>query len=158
MERKQQDGKTELLEVVETKQGDLQGLGAVDGHPLAAVQARREDVRIQHFLSNQKAIQDHRQNEQQDSAKSLRLLGMLPDAFRYQDAGKEGSLIKLNFNTNPAFHPSGREAQVFHHMEGSIWFDPTDKRLARISRRLNSDVQFGVGILAPLAPVEHSLF
>lgn len=149
-ETKQQGDKTQLLEIVETKQGNLQRVVAVDGRPLAPQLVRNEDARIQHLLHNPQALQNQLRKEERDIASERRLLGMLPDAFRYQDAAKEGALVKLDFTPNPTFHPSRREAQVFHHMEGSIWLDPVHKRLARISGHLTSEVKFGGGILGHL--------
>lgn len=150
-ETKQQSGKTELIEIVETKHGDLQRVVAVNGNPLMPQEVQKEDARIQHLVSSSQTLRNQRQVEEQDSAKERNLLGMLPDAFRFQDAGSEGALIKFDFTPNLAYHPRSREAQVFHYMEGTIWFDPTEKRLARISGRLTSEVKFGGGILGHLA-------
>jgi hypothetical protein len=149
-EIKSQDGKTQLLKVVETKQGDLQRLLAVNSRPLAPGPEKNEEARIQHLLNDQEAFQKQRRKQQQDCEETVHLLRMLDEAFIYQDAGKEGALRKLDFKPNPAFHPPSHEGEVFHHMVGAIWLDTDQKRLGRMSGRLTSEVKFGWGVLGHL--------
>jgi len=144
-EIKSYDGKTQLFKVVETKQGDLERLLAVNGQPLAPGPEKNEEARIQHLLDDREAFQKQRRKQQQDCEETVRLLRMLDEAFIYQDAGKEGALRKLDFKPNPAFHPPSHEGEVYHHMEGAIWLDTDQKRLARMSGRLTSEVKFGWG-------------
>jgi hypothetical protein len=63
---------------------------------------------------------------------------------------KDGNRIKLKSAPNPSFHPSSHEAEVFHHMEGTLTLDLDQKRLAEISGHLNSPVKFGGGLLGHL--------
>ncbi len=148
---KSQEGKNELIEVIETKQGSLQRIVAVNGHPLEPGPEQNEDARIQHLLHDREAFQKQRRKAQQDFAEELRLLQMLDEAFIYQDEGKDGTLRKLNFKPNRAFHPPNHEGEVFHHMEGTVWLDMEQKRLVRMSGVLTSDVKFGWGVLGHLA-------
>ena len=150
-ETKEQGGKTQRLEIVETGQGDLWRVVAVNGQPLTPQQEHDEDGRIHQFLSNPQMLQNQRQKQQKDLASERHLLSILPDAFRFQDAGKDGVLVKLDFVPNPAFHPSDREEQVFHHLEGSVWLDPIHKRVARVTGHVTSEVKFGGGILGHVA-------
>ncbi len=150
-EIKREDGKTQSIVVVETRQCDLDRVVAVNGRPLGPGPAKNEDLRIQHLISDRKALEDQRRKEDHDFAGELRLLRMLPDAFIYRETGRSGSLVKLDFRPNPDFRPSDREGDVFHHMSGTVWFDASQKRLARISGRLTSEVKFGWGILGHLA-------
>ena len=75
---------------------------------------------------------------------------MFPEAFLFEYAGQQGSLVRLSFKPNPKFRPSGRPEQVFHHMEGTVVFDTRLKRLAEINGRLTSEVRFGGGLLGHL--------
>jgi hypothetical protein len=75
---------------------------------------------------------------------------MLPTAFRYEYEGMEGGLIKLKCFPNPGFHPTNREAEVFHHMDGILWVNPEQKRLAGIDGNIISEVRFGGGLLGHL--------
>ena len=149
-ETKSQDGKTQLLEVIETKQGNLQRVLAVNSHPLASEPEKNEEARIQRLLSDHEAFQKEHRKAQQDFEEEVRLLRMVDEAFLYQDAGKDGAFRKLDFRPNPAFHSPSHEGEVFHHMDGSIWLDADHKRLARISGRLTSEVKFGWGVLGHL--------
>jgi len=48
-------------------------------------------------------------------------------------------------------HPPSREARVFHAMEGDVWLNTKQERLAEISGRLMHEVKFGGGLLGHLA-------
>lgn len=76
---------------------------------------------------------------------------MIPDAFTFSYAGREGDLIKLSYKPIPTFQPSSREARVFHAMEGEMWVHGTQRRLVRIRGRLITDVKFAGGLLGHLA-------
>jgi len=75
---------------------------------------------------------------------------MLPDAFVFGYAGDDGNMVKLSFRPNPNFHPPSMEARVFHDMEGEMWVDCKQERLAAFSGHLTRDVKFGLGLLGKL--------
>jgi len=75
---------------------------------------------------------------------------MLPDAFLYTYAGRNGEVVKLNFRPNPKFQPQSRKAVVFHDMVGSLWLNMKQQRLAAIRGRLNQEVKFAGGLLGHL--------
>jgi hypothetical protein len=150
-ENKIDNGRVQRLEVVETREGDLELLVAVNGEPLAPDPEKKEEARVHHLVSDRQAIQNEHRKQQEDVAQELKLLHMLANAFHYQDAGQDGKLRKFNFTPNPSFHPPSREGEVFHHMAGSLWLDVEQKRLARMSGTLTSEVNFGWGILGHLA-------
>ena len=75
---------------------------------------------------------------------------MLPDAFLFGYGDQRGGLVELTFKPNPQFHPSSREAEVFHAMEGSVWVDDKENRLVEIAGHLISEVKFGGGLLGHL--------
>jgi hypothetical protein len=52
----------------------------------------------------------------------------------------------------PHFKPPGREAQVFNAMQGNLWLDTKQSRLAGISGRLTREVKFAGGFLGHLDP------
>ena len=65
-----------------------------------------------------------------DTLQGRRLFKMLPDAFVFDYAGADGNLIKLSFRPNPDFRPPSLEARVFHDMEGEMWVDCKQERMA----------------------------
>jgi hypothetical protein len=75
---------------------------------------------------------------------------MLPDAFVFNYAGREGDLIKLSFRPNLNFNPPSLDARVFHGMEGELWVEGKQERLAAINGHLMEDVKFGGGLLGHL--------
>src|ERR1700683_4855399 len=62
----------------------------------------------------------------------------------------ESGLMRLRFKPNPNFHPKSREGEVFHHMEGVMWVEPRQKRMAELDGRLLDQVKFGGGLLGHL--------
>jgi len=143
-------GKRELKEVIETKDGALSRLLFIDGRPLTARQQQKENQRIQKLVSNpdeQRKLQRARNTEMEPGR---RLFKMLPDAFVFNYASHEGDLIKLSFRPNPNFRPPSREARVFHDMEGEMWIDEKQQRLAALNGHLTQDVKFGAGLLGHL--------
>ena len=50
----------------------------------------------------------------------------------------------------PQYRPSSNEAKVFHAMEGVLLIDAKQTRLAKLTGKLISDVDFGFGILGRL--------
>lgn len=75
---------------------------------------------------------------------------MLPHAFIFNYAGRQGDRVRLDFKPNPNFRAHTHEAEVFHAMEGSLWVDPKQNRLAEISGRLMHEVKFADGLLGHL--------
>jgi hypothetical protein len=57
---------------------------------------------------------------------------LLPRAFVYEYGGAEGGIIKLRFTPNPSFHPASHESEVFHQMQGVLWVDRRQHRLAEL--------------------------
>jgi hypothetical protein len=149
-EIKDHDGRRETREVVETREGTLDRLVAVDGRPLTAAEQRKEDDRLQKLATHSADLEKQKKQTAEDGERERRMLQMLPDAFRYQMVGTEDDLIHLKFVPNPSFRPSNHEAAVFHHLAGDLWIDSRSKRLARMDGTLISDVKFGGGMLGHL--------
>ena len=144
------DGKKQMYDVIETKNGEVDRLLAVNGKPLSGEERRAENARIQK-LSTDPAEQKKRADaEKRDGDQETQLLKMLPDALTYQYAGKRGDMIRLTFKPNPNFHASTHEAEVFHHMAGVMLINNRNKRLAELSGKLITEVKFGGGILGHL--------
>lgn len=146
----QQEGTTKLLEVVETKEGEIHRLLAINGKPLSAKQRQAEDNRIRNLLADPEQFQKKQKDLKQDAEQERRLLKMLPQAFLFEHDATRGKLEGLKFTPNPKFNPPSREAEVFHHMEGTIWVDPEQKRLAELDGRLTTEVKFWHGVLGHL--------
>lgn len=143
---------TEVDQVVETKQGDLKRRVMIDGRPLTAKQEHDEDERIQKLTRNSEVLRASQRDETEDTARSQRMLRMLPDALTFSLAEQRGDTVELRFRPNPGFRPTSREAQVFKAMEGNMWANRQDMRLVEITGHLSHEVKFGGGLLGHLDP------
>lgn len=149
-ESNEEHAEKKLFAVCQTKEGEIDRLLELNGQQLNPKQRQAEDQRIRRMLDDPDQMQQRRKKQQEDSRQVQNLMKMFPDAFFFQYGGRQGSLIKLSFSPNPDFHPSGRPAQVFHHMEGELLLDAEQLRLAEINGQLTSEVKFGWGLLGHL--------
>jgi hypothetical protein len=147
---KEQYGKKQVEEIVETKEGSLSRLLSVNGLPLTAKQQMEEDERERELMNNRSAQQKLRRSLDAETLQGRRLFKMLPDAFVFSYAGGDGNLVKLSFKPNPSFHAPSLEARVFHDMEGEMWIDSKQERLAGLDGHLTQTVKFGFGLLGHL--------
>lgn len=148
--QEEKEGKQRLFIACQAKGAEIDRLLAVNGKPLNEEQQKEEDRRIENLLRNKRQLEKEARKQHEDAKKAGDLLKIVPDAFVFQMEGKEGDRIKFKFTPNPKFHASSHEAQVFHHMEGTLTLDERQKRLTEINGRLSSAVRFGGGLLGHL--------
>lgn len=152
--RQTPDGsKTKMM--VETKQGTVAYLIAVNDRPLTSAERQQEDQRLQGLLSNPEEQNRKKKAQQADSDRVSRMFRELPNAFIYKYnglvPGKNGhAWVSLTFEPNPKYDPPSRETSVFRAMSGNMTIDPKVERLAKIEATLFKDVNFGWGILGHL--------
>jgi len=154
VEREEQ-GKKKTKEVVQTSQGSLDQLLAVDGKPLNVKAQQDEGERIRNLAKNPAEQQRREEAKKKDAKQCEAFFRMLPDALTFIYAGRDGDLIKLSYRSNPSFQPPSREARVFHEMEGEMWVHERQRRLVRIQGQLVADVKFGGGLLGYLEKGGH---
>ena len=147
---KEQYGKKQVEEIVETNEGSLSRLLSINDRPLTAKQHVEEDERMRLLMNSRNAQQKLRRALDAETLQGRRLFKMLPDAFVFSYADGEGNLVKLSFRPNPSFHPPSLEARVFHDMEGEMWVDCRQERLAAFDGHLTQTVKFGFGLLGHL--------
>ena len=147
---KEQYGKKQVEEIVETKEGSLSRLLSVNGLSLTPKQQMEEDERVRELMASRSAQQKLRQSLDAETLQGRRLFKMLPDAFVFSYAGGDGNLVKLSFRPNPSFRAPSLEARVFHDMEGEMWVDCKQERLAGFDGHLTQAVKFGFGLLGHL--------
>jgi hypothetical protein len=147
---KEQHGKKQVEEIIETRKGSLSRLLSIDDRPLTAKQQLEEDQRVRELMTSGSAQQKLQRALEAETLQGRRLFKMLPDAFVFSYAGDDGNLVKLSFRPNPSFHPPSLEARVFHDMEGEMWVDCKQERLAAFDGHLTQIVKFGFGLLGHL--------
>jgi hypothetical protein len=141
-------GKQTLTQVqVETKEGPLYRLLAIDGTALNLEQRQQDDARIGRLLKDPRQLQKLKQAQDEDEIKLEKLIGLLPAAFIYDYDGVEDNLLRVRFRPNPDYTPPTYEARVVHSLAGTILIEPEHKRLAKVSGQLMNRVDFGYGLL-----------
>jgi hypothetical protein len=143
-------GVPKVYDVIQTKYGDLHRLLAIDGKPLDGKALQAENRRIQKLCHDPGQIIQEQQARNADARQERAMLEMLPTAFIFSEDGREGDVIKLSFTPDPNFRPATREAEVFHHMDGTMLVDAHMKRLLAIDGELMTRVEFWGGLLGHL--------
>jgi len=148
------DGKITTKEIVETKDGDVARLIAIDDKPLDADAQQAELDRLNNLAAHPEVQEHRRKREQEDSDRANKMIRLLPDAFAYKYEGMvdgpNGQCYRLSFQPNPNFTPPDREAQVYAGMAGELWIDKGQERMVKLDAHLIADVEFGWGILGRL--------
>jgi hypothetical protein len=136
-----------LEQVVETVDGPVRHLLAEDGHPPTPAQIKGEDDQHKELLNNpagRRAIQKQRDDDDKTMEELLRII---PEAFVFEDQGKEGESERIAFHPNPAFKPKTYEQRIVHALDGIVFINLHDKRITHLSGSLESRVEFGYGLI-----------
>jgi hypothetical protein len=144
---KRQGKQTLTEEQVDTKDGPFYRVLAIDGIPLDSNQRQQDKARMDRLLHDPGLQLKIKQVHDEDEQKLEKLIRLLPEAFVYDYDGIEENLIRLKFRPNSNYNPPTYEARVAHSLAGTILIDSEQKRLAKLSGRLISRVQFGYGLL-----------
>jgi hypothetical protein len=145
---------TTTKEILETRDGEVARLIAINDQPLSPADEANEEARLNELLGDPAKQRRRKQAEEEDADRAINVLRALPSAFLYQDAGPgegpTGKVEKFTFRPNPKFSPLYLETEVLPAMTGEIWIDPVHLRVARLEAHLQQDVDFGWGILGRL--------
>ena len=141
-------GKQTLTEVqIETKDGPLYRLLAIDGTALNRGQRQQDDARIGRLMTDPRSLLKLKQAQEEDELKLEKLMSLMPEAFVYDYDGVEENLLRVKFSPNPKYSPPTYEARVVHSLAGTILIDSEQKRLAKVAGHLTDRVEFGYGLL-----------
>jgi hypothetical protein len=142
------EGKQTLREEqVDTKDGLLYRVLAIDGIPLNPDQRQQDNARMDLLLHDPSEQLKFKQGHDEDEQKLEKLMRLMPEVFLYDYDGVEGNLVRLKFRPNPNNTPPTYEARVVHSLAGTILIDLQQKRLAKLSGQLINRVEFGYGLL-----------
>ena len=152
--RKKDSRRETTKEIIETKDGDVARLIAIDGKPLSAEAERAEMERLNFLAAHPEMEERRHRSEIKDQGRIDDLLGVLPDAELYQlegifPCGAE-QCYRLSFIPNPRFVPPDLEADFLRGFAGEVWIDQAQERLTRLDAHLIVDVNYGYGILGKL--------
>jgi hypothetical protein len=136
-----------LEQVIETVDGPVKHLLAVDGHAPTPAQLKEESDRHRSLLKNSADQSALKKDHDEDTQKMEEMLRTIPEVFVFQDQGKQRGLEKISFHPNPDFKPKTYEQRVLHSLVGTAFIDLHDKQIARVSASLAQRVEFGLGFL-----------
>ena len=148
--RKSSPRLTSTKEIIETRDGDVARLVAVNDQPLSQTGEQEEQARLDVLLSDPSRQRHRKQSEEQDTAIVLKLLRLLPNAFLFDYAGGTGNIEKFTFRPNPSFSPPDLETQALTSMTGELLIDATQERVTKLEGHLQQDTDYGWGILGKL--------
>jgi len=145
---------------IETKDATAGLVIAYNDKRLTPEQRLAEEARVERFIDNSEELRKKREQEHENTERTMRIVRALPDAFLFEYAGEEpGSegiggagtpLVKLKFQPNPRYRPPSRVEEILTGMQGYVLVDAARYRLASIDGTLFKAVGFGWGILGHL--------
>jgi hypothetical protein len=141
--------------VVETPEGRMHRLIAVDGKPLSSGEKAAEDKRISYLVNHPADFRREAQGRKDDEARMADLLRQLPKLFLLQTAGSDGDCTRITFAPNPQFQEASYQDRVVHAMSGVLLVHTKDKRLCGIDAHLDHSVEFGFGLLGKVSNQSH---
>jgi hypothetical protein len=133
--------------VIETVDVPVRHLLAVDGHSPTLVQMKEENDRHQELLNSASRRHAIQKQQADDDKKLEELLRIIPEAFVFEDQGKEGQSERIAFHPNPGFKPKTYEQRILHALDGIVFIDLPDRRIARLSGSLGTRLEFGYGLI-----------
>jgi hypothetical protein len=142
--------RSEVKRLLETSQCWLSWPISINGQPPSPQQEQQARAHLQQLVNNPNVREKNRKELNQDAHKANTLMQILPAAFLFTPEGEQNGSIKLAFRPNPHYRPPSDEAKVFHHMAGTLLINAKETRLAGISGKLTSNVEFGWGILGKI--------
>lgn len=152
--RKQSPRLTTTKQIVETRDGAVARLVAVNDRPLDAAGEQAEQQRLSELERNPGQQQHRMRSEQNDNGIVIKVLRMMPTAFLYRymgpGPGPAGPVERYSFRPRPGFQPPDMESQALTAMNGEIWVDPAAGRVVRLAGSLTEDTSYGWGIFGKL--------
>jgi hypothetical protein len=139
-----------IEEQVETADGPVTRVVETNGRPVDPRTRDAEQSRLEQMAGSPGARTSHRRAYADDERRVGAIFSELPDAFLYEPAGDENGCHHFTFRPNPAYSPHSIQSRIFHAMSGDIWLDARMKRLIQLDGHLDSNVDFGFGLLGRL--------
>ena len=140
--------------IIETADGDVARLIAIDGKPLSADVNQAEFGRLDTLALHPELEERRRRSEDKDRERITHLLSLLPDAFLYKSEGTvacgQSQCYNLSFSPNPHWTPPDLEAGLFRGLAGQLWIDQAQERLVRLDARFIADADVGFGLIGRL--------
>jgi hypothetical protein len=148
--REKTAGKEKVKLVIETPEGHLDRLLSVDGKRVTAEKEQLEEQRINRLIHKTDEQKKRQHAQLEDQHQTEHMFRMLPEAVLAAYGQHNADLVEILFRPNPDFKPLTREDVVFHSMDGHIWINEKQNKLAEIDGHLIKEVKFFGGLLGSL--------
>jgi hypothetical protein len=102
---KEQSGRKQVLQILETNNGSLSRFLSVGGRPLDTKQQWKENQRMQRLVSHPDEQRKLQQASNKKAEQGARLFRILPDVFVFSYAARQGDLVTLTLKPNANFQP-----------------------------------------------------
>ena len=133
--------------VVETADGPLRRLIAIDNKPLAPDQAQAEQLRIDSLVGNPNDFRKMNLAHKDDEVRATQLLQLLPTAFIMTPDGEADGCVRFTFQPNPSFQPSSYMERASREMSGTVSLKQPENRLCHLDAKTFRPIEFGFGML-----------
>jgi hypothetical protein len=133
--------------VAETKIGDLKRLIEKNGLIFSEADQRKD---MNSYIGDTDAQAKQLRANRHDDEQATQMLSMLPQAFLWTKAGRQGDDTILRFTPNPHFDPPTWQARVFAAMAGEMTVDNAQHRIVSLKGRMIHDVKFWGGLFGDL--------
>ncbi|HEX3373915.1 MAG TPA: hypothetical protein VHS13_06865 [Edaphobacter sp.] len=133
--------------VVETNDGPLHRLIAIDNRPLTPAEAAAEQRRIDYLVAHPDQLRRENQAHKDDEARATQLMQMLSTAYVLTPNGEVNGCTRFTFQPRPEFRPSSYQERVAHEMAGTVSVKQPDDRLCTLEATILHPVEFGYGML-----------
>jgi hypothetical protein len=133
--------------VVETADGPLRRLVAIDNQPLPPDQAYAEQRRIDSLVANPGDFRRMNLAHKDDEVRATQLLQLLPTAFIMTPDGEANGCVRFTFQPNPSFQPSSYLERASREMSGTVSLKQPEDRLCYLDAKTVGPVDFGFGML-----------
>jgi len=141
---------SKVQQIVQTDQGSIARTLLLDGRPPTDDVRQAEEQKIQKLIGDLDEQKRRQKREKEDENRAQIMVRALPNAFFYQEIGRDGDVVKLRFRPDPKYEPQSREESIYTGMAGELWLNLPQQRLRKIDAHLFHDVDFGWGILGRL--------
>jgi hypothetical protein len=141
--------------VVETTDGRLRRLVAVDGKPLSGSEEQAEEKRISSLANDPAEFRREEQGRKDDQLRLTNLLKQVPEMFLLKIEGTAGDCTRIAFEPNPGFQEQTFQDRIVHAMSGVLLIHTASKRLCAVDAHLDHTVEFGFGLLGKVSDKSH---
>jgi hypothetical protein len=133
--------------VVETNDGRMRMLLAVDGKPLSATAQTAEQNRINNMVNHPDEYRREGVALKEDENRLSNLLKQVPKLYVFKLDGQRGDCTEVAFEPNPQFQEQTFQDRILHAMSGTLLIHKDDNRLCGLDAHLDHTVEFGFGLL-----------